>query len=45
MVEGEAVVCTLTGHGLKDPDTAVGTARKPVTAKASREEVGRLLNL
>ena len=26
---GATVVCTLTGHGLKDPDTAVAGARGP----------------
>jgi threonine synthase len=25
------VVCTITGHGLKDPDTAVAGAQPPVT--------------
>jgi threonine synthase len=28
---GSVVVCTLTGHGLKDPDTAVAGASRPVT--------------
>jgi threonine synthase len=28
---GSVVVCTLTGHGLKDPDTAVAGAPGPVT--------------
>ncbi len=45
LAEGDQVVCTLTGHGLKDPDTAVGATRTPVTVKASREEVARLLSL
>ncbi len=45
LAEGEQVVCTLTGHGLKDPDTAVGAAKSPVTVKACREEVARLLAL
>jgi threonine synthase len=27
---GAQVVCVLTGHGLKDPDTAVRTAAAPV---------------
>jgi threonine synthase len=42
---GETVVCTLTGHGLKDPDTAMGVSRRPVTIKADRAEVVRLLDL
>jgi threonine synthase len=28
---GQTVVCTVTGHGLKDPDWAVATAPAPVT--------------
>ena len=28
---GSTVVCTLTGHGLKDPDTAVAGVRAPAT--------------
>ncbi|HJW35434.1 MAG TPA: threonine synthase, partial [Actinomycetes bacterium] len=27
--EGSSVVCTLTGHGLKDPDTAITQSAKP----------------
>ncbi len=45
LTDGDQIVCTLTGHGLKDPDTAVGVTRTPVTVKASREEVVRLLSL
>ncbi|RMH08100.1 MAG: threonine synthase [Nitrospirae bacterium] len=41
--EGATVVCTLTGHGLKDPDTAVQTAAPPRTVKATREDVSALL--
>ncbi|HEX2055058.1 MAG TPA: threonine synthase [Nitrospiraceae bacterium] len=43
--EGETVVCTLTGHGLKDPDTAISTSRRPQTVKATRDDVARLLNV
>ncbi len=28
---GETIVCTLTGHGLKDPDNAIKISEKPVT--------------
>lgn len=28
--QGEVVVCTLTGHGLKDPDIAIRESQKPV---------------
>jgi threonine synthase len=43
--QGEVIVCTLTGHGLKDPDTAIGVSRQPATVKATREDVSRLMNL
>ncbi len=43
--EGDRVVCTLTGHGLKDADTAISVSRQPRTIKAGRDEVVRLLNL
>ena len=42
--EGETVVCTLTGHGLKDADTAISVSVKPKTVQATREDVARLLN-
>jgi len=43
--EGDTVVCTLNGHGLKDADTAISVSRQPQTVKATREEVARLLNV
>jgi threonine synthase len=43
--EGETVVCTLTGHGLKDADTAINVSVKPKTVRATTEEVARLLNM
>jgi threonine synthase len=43
--EGETVVCTLTGHGLKDADTAIGVPVKPRTVQATTEDVARLLNV
>ena len=33
------IVCTLTGHGLKDPDTALSVSYRPVTVPANREAV------
>lgn len=42
---GETVVCTLTGHGLKDPDTAIAVSRPPIVVKASRDDVAHLLGL
>jgi threonine synthase len=38
--EGSTIVCTLTGHGLKDPDTAIKQSSSPVvTVDASLEAV------
>jgi threonine synthase len=39
------VVCTLTGHGLKDPDTAVKRSLKHHVVKADAGEILRILNL
>ncbi|MCP9451877.1 MAG: threonine synthase [Nitrospira sp.] len=41
--EGDVVVCTLTGHGLKDADIAISVSKQPTTVKATREDVARLL--
>ena len=41
--KGETIVCTLTGHGLKDPDTAISVSEKPVTVRADLDEVVRAL--
>jgi threonine synthase len=35
------IVCTLTGHGLKDPDRAIKVSKEPKVVKASYEEVLR----
>lgn len=43
--EGATVVCTLTGHGLKDPDSAVNVSPKTRTVKASRDAVCSLLQI
>jgi threonine synthase len=42
-VGGETVVCTLTGHGLKDPDIAISVSQKPTTIKAQLEDVVKVL--
>jgi len=42
---GETIVCTLTGHGLKDPDRAVKYASPPIKVKADMESVMNILNL
>jgi threonine synthase len=36
---GETVVCTLTGHGLKDPDLAIKASEKPTSLPANRDAV------
>jgi threonine synthase len=42
-VGGERVVCTLTGHGLKDADFAVGRSPTPVTVSANMDAVLKVL--
>jgi threonine synthase len=37
----ETVVCVLTGHGLKDPDTALGKAPAVVNCENDVAEVER----
>ncbi|MDO9424318.1 MAG: threonine synthase [Methylobacter sp.] len=43
--EGSKIVCTLTGNGLKDPDTAIAqcAATHPVTIEASLDAVKRVI--
>ena len=41
--KGDRIVCTLTGHGLKDTEMAINLSRRPVTVKASKEEVMKIL--
>ncbi len=42
---GETVVATLTGHGLKDPDTALSQVPEITKVKASLDELARHLDL
>ena len=35
ITEGSKIVCTLTGHGLKDPDTAIKQSSAPLTTVAA----------
>lgn len=37
--KGDVVVCTLTGHGLKDPDFSIGISQKPDTIKGGLENL------
>jgi len=36
---GDIVVCIITGHGLKDPDTAIATSSTPATLPADRQAI------
>jgi threonine synthase len=40
---GSRIVCTVTGHGLKDPDVAKDAIRGIVTARAEKDEILRLI--
>ena len=42
---GSVVVCTITGHGLKDPDTAVAGAAVPLTVTVDVRAAAAALNL
>ncbi|OVE81864.1 threonine synthase [bacterium K02(2017)] len=41
----QTIVCTLTGHGLKDPDVAIKRTDKPVTCSANVEEIVKQMGL
>ena len=41
----ERVVCVTTGHGLKDPDTAVKMSEQPIEVEAETSEIERVLGL
>ena len=40
---GQSIVCTLTGNGLKDPDTAMKGIATPITIDATEDAVRRVL--
>ena len=40
---GDTIVCTFTGHGLKDPDTAIKSSDKPITVPPELKEVVKAL--
>jgi threonine synthase len=42
---GSRVVCVLTGHGLKDPDTAIQGLEKPMQVAADLGEIQRALGV
>jgi len=41
---GDKIVCTLTGNGLKDPDTAMLNVPSPVTIDATEDAVRKVLD-
>jgi threonine synthase len=41
--KGDSIVCTLTGHGLKDPDNAIAQSVSPVTLPPNMADVVRAL--
>ena len=42
---GETIVCTLTGHGLKDPDRAMKYASPPIKVNADKNSVMGILKI
>jgi threonine synthase len=42
---GDVLVLTLTGHGLKDPDIAIRVSQKPVSLPPKKDAVLKYLNL
>jgi len=42
---GQQVVCTVTGHGLKDPEWAIASARAPVVIPVDADAAARELGL
>ena len=42
--EGSTIVCTLTGHGLKDPDTAIAQSTQPITVEATRGAIEEVIS-
>lgn len=41
----EVIVCTLTGNGLKDPDTVIKASEKPVELPPDIDEIAKFLEL
>lgn len=41
--DGAVVVCTLTGHGLKDPDIAIRQSDEPMTVEADFAAIKRII--
>ncbi|ACU54726.1 threonine synthase [Acidimicrobium ferrooxidans DSM 10331] len=45
LARSDTVVCILTGHGLKDPDTALRTVEGPVPSSAGLDAIARAAGL
>ena len=45
LARGQRVVCTVTGHGLKDPEWAIASAPAPTTIPASTDAAATALGL
>ncbi|MBI5454479.1 MAG: threonine synthase [Deltaproteobacteria bacterium] len=43
LIDGDTVVCTLTGHGLKDPDNAMNASPKPVKVAADVKKILKIM--
>jgi threonine synthase len=43
--KGDSIVCTLTGHGLKDPESAIKISNKPLTLPPELDKILELLDL
>ncbi len=43
--KGDVIVCTLTGHGLKDPDVAIDRSVKPLVCEANVNKLAKLLKI
>lgn len=41
--EGSTITCTLTGHGLKDPDTAISQSSDPIKVDASEDAIRKVI--
>lgn len=42
---GDTVVCTMTGNGLKDPQTAIANSEKPIKVSANAAEIIKAIGL
>lgn len=41
--QGSTITCTLTGHGLKDPDTAISQSTDPVKVDANEDAIRKVI--